>query len=398
MVWQAVSLAALVIGVLALVIAARVLRRQRSRNGARSLATSRSSSEPWGLPHPGGSKGRRTRPRRDRVAFIVNPTKPGLAHLREAAYLASRARNLPEPLWQYTTTEDTGRAAALEAVAAGAELLVAAGGDGTVRAVASAAADSGLPMGVIPLGTGNLLARNLGLPLRDVPAALAIALDGDEAPIDVGWVMIAGGSGEIVEQPFLVVAGIGLDAEMVAGATASLKSRLGWLAYAVAALRHLRSTRIRATVTVDDQEPVDKKMRTVLIANCGRLPAGLVLAPEARIDDGTLDIAILDARGGIAGWTELAGQVWLQGTRINAPSLPDSWRAGRIDHSRGSSVEIRAEAPQRIQIDGEPIEHSSNLRAWVKPAAVIVRTGSSISNPKRRRPPKKPPTERRRSV
>jgi diacylglycerol kinase (ATP) len=397
MVWQAVSLAALVIGVVALVIATGVLKRLSSRNADPSSVASRPAS-PWHPSRSGGSKGRRTRPRRDRMAFVVNPTKPGLAQLREAAYLASTARNLPEPLWLYTTTEDSGTVAAREAVAAGAELLVAAGGDGTVRAVASAAADSGLPMGVIPLGTGNLLARNLGLPLRDVATSLAIALDGDEIPIDVGWILITEESGEIIEQPFLVVAGIGLDAEMVAGAKASLKSRIGWLAYAVAALRHLRATRMLATVTVDDQAPVEKKMRTVLVANCGRLPAGLVLAPEARIDDGKLDIAILDARGGIAGWTELAGQVWLQGTRISAPSLPDSWRAGRIDHSRGSSVEIQTEAPQRIQVDGEPIGHASSLRAWVTPAAVTVRTASPTPRPKRRTPANRPPVERRRSV
>ena len=145
---------------------------------------------------------------------------------------------------------------------------------------------------------------------------------------------------------------------------------------------------MRATIQIDDRPMIRKRMRTVLFANCGRLPAGLVLAPDARLDDGTLDVAILDARGGIAGWTELAGQVWLQGTRINAPTLPDSWRAGRIDHSHGSSVEVRVETAQRVQIDGELLGYASELRAWVEPGAVRVR--STI------RPPDTKPRRRKR--
>lgn len=397
MVWQVISLAALVIGVTALALAVRLRVRTGTKN--------RSARPPSPTPVPtlrvfsrhGTSPIRQPPLGRDHVAFIVNPTKPGLARLEEAAYRASRERHLPEPMWFPTTPDDPGTDAARRAITAGADVLVAAGGDGTARAVAAAAADSGLPMGVIPLGTGNLLARNLHLPLKNVPAALAVALDGEEYPIDIGWVLITN-AGVARELPFLVIAGIGFDAEMVAGAKPSWKSRIGWLAYGVSGLRHLRSSRMRASIEIDDQPPVEKKMRTILVANCGRLPAGLVLVPDARIDDGRLDVAILDARGGIAGWTELAGRVWLQGTRINAPALPDSWRVGRIDHSRGSSVSIQTESPQRTQIDGEPVGYASSLQAWVEPGAVRIRSQGPIRDGNAPAGKTGPKVDRRRSV
>lgn len=398
MVWQAISLAALVTGVAALGLAIGTLRRLGSgdeRGHPLSLLPDpgpRTSSQSRAAPS------RRPPMGRDHVAFIVNPTKPGLARLKEAAYRASAERHLPEPMWFDTTPEDSGTDAARKAVSLGAEVLIAVGGDGTARAVAVAAADSGLPMAIVPLGTGNLLARNLDVPLRNISAALTVALDGKEFPIDIGWVLTSDESGETLELPFLVIAGIGLDAEMVAGAKSSWKSHIGWLAYGLAALRHLGTSRMRATIQIDDQPPIHKRMRTVLVANCGRLPAGLVLVPDARIDDGALDIAILDARGGIAGWTELASRVWLQGTRINAPRLPDSWRVGRIDHARGSSVTIRTEAPQRIQIDGELLGYVSDLQAWIEPGAVKVRSGGPPRDESGHRSEPGSEGERRRSV
>ena len=328
------------------------------------------------------------RPGRQLVAFVVNPTKPGIAQLREAAYRACSMRYLPEPLWLYTTLDEPGAEVAKRAVDAGATVLVAVGGDGTVRAVAAAAAAASLPLGVIPLGTGNLLARNVGLPLTDSSAALRIALDGRESPVDMGWLTVTRESGDEHEHPFLVIAGLGLDAEMVASTRDSLKSRFGWFAYFIGALRHLSATRMNATVRVDDGEPVSGRMRTVLIANCGKLPGGVVLVPDARIDDGALDIATLDARGGIAGWAELFGQVWFQGTRLNAPTLPDAWRIGRIDHARGTSVDITAESPQRIQVDGESMGRAVRIRARIEPGALHVR--STIAPVRTRHAPSAP--------
>ena len=124
---------------------------------------------------------------RRRVAFVANPTKPGAADLRERVTLACAARDLDEPLWYETTAADPGVGQARRAVADGAQVVVAAGGDGTVRAVAEGVTGTGVAMALLPLGTGNLLARNLDLPLGDVEAQLRIALGGQDRAIDVGW-------------------------------------------------------------------------------------------------------------------------------------------------------------------------------------------------------------------
>ncbi|WP_062519421.1 diacylglycerol/lipid kinase family protein [Demequina silvatica] len=319
---------------------------------------------------------------RERVAFIANPTKDGVAELREQALRACAIRYLPQPMWLYTTPDDPGRDIAKEAIDAGADLVVAVGGDGTVRAVAEAVAGTGVPMAIMPMGTGNLFARNLDLPLGDTAALLRTALDGAERTADVGWLQLVrtpDGDGEGERHIFLVIAGAGLDAEMVAGADDNLKRRLGWVAYFFAAVRHL-GKRMEARITVDDGEPQTSRMRTVLIANVGRLPAGIQLIPDASFDDGRIDIATLDARGGIVGWTELFGTVVAQGAGIREPWHQRVWRTSRIDHVRGSTVEIKVAEPQKVQVDGEALGRATRILAEVQPGALVLRvpaTGTS---------------------
>src|SRR5690606_6531071 len=120
------------------------------------------------------------------VAFIANPTKEGIAELREQAFRACANRYLPQPMWFHTTEYDPGVSMTREAIEAGADVVVAVGGDGTVRAVAGVAAEKGVPMGILPMGTGNILARNLELPLTDRKAALRGILEGENKVIDVG--------------------------------------------------------------------------------------------------------------------------------------------------------------------------------------------------------------------
>src|SRR5207237_9551332 len=136
------------------------------------------------------------------------------------------------PRWYQTTVESTGRALAQDAVRDGSELVVVCGGDGTVRAVCGGVAGTGVPVGVVPAGTGNLLARNLDLPLW-LNAAVEVALAGQDRAIDI--VRIAGdGLGE--DQHFLVMAGMGFDAAIMEGASEQIKARVGWLAYFVSGL------------------------------------------------------------------------------------------------------------------------------------------------------------------
>jgi len=231
----------------------------------------------------------------DLVAFVANPTKPGAAELREAAIRACASRSMPEPLWFETSLADPGIGQARRAIELGAVAVIAVGGDGTVRAVAEALAGSGVPMGLIPQGTGNLLARNLDLPLTDIPELLRLALTAPARPIDVGWLRVARAVPdeplaapfrELHEHIFLVIAGLGFDAAMVADTDEALKARVGWIAYFLAGARHLHGRRPKLQIQRDDGPVVARRVRSLLIGNCGRLPGGITLLTDAVLDEG----------------------------------------------------------------------------------------------------------------
>lgn len=311
-----------------------------------------------------------------RVAFIANPTKENVQELHEQALRACSIRYLPQPMWFHTTEEDPGHGQAADAITAGADVVVAVGGDGTVRAVAEACAGKDVAMGILPAGTGNLLARNLDLPIGDVAGLLRAILDGDDLPIDVGYVDIERafpGHGTNGRYLFLVMAGAGMDAEMVASANPALKRRLGWLAYFFAALRHLRDKRMSVSVAIDGGEAVSNEMRTVLLANSGRLPGGLQLIPDASLTDGKLNIATLDARAGIVGWTDLFGSVVAQGAGIKQSELLKAWRASRIDHAQGAQVVIEMDGPHSVQVDGESLGQARRISAFIEEGALRIR-------------------------
>jgi diacylglycerol kinase (ATP) len=310
----------------------------------------------------------------DRIAFIANPTKAGIAEIREQSMRACSTRYLPQPMWLYTTAEDSGHGAAREALEAGADVVVAIGGDGTVRAIAAELAGSGVPLAIIPMGTGNLFARNLDLPLGDTPTLLRIALEGETASLDVGWLQLDRGPREQDERHiFLVIAGAGLDAEMVAGADDRLKRRIGWVAYFFAALKHLGSRRMTASVSVDGSEEVTAQMRTVLFANVGKLPGGLLLVPDASAEDGWMDVATLDARAGIVGWTELFGSVVAQGAGWRVPDALKAYGTSRIDHARGKSIVVTMDHLRNVQADGEGLGLARAVTATVDHGALLVR-------------------------
>lgn len=310
----------------------------------------------------------------ERVAFIANPTKEGMAEVREQAMRACSIRYLPQPMWLYTTADDPGEGAARRAIEAGAQVVVAIGGDGTVRSVASALAGTTVPLAIIPLGTGNIFARNMDLPLGDVPALLRVALEGRNTKVDVGWLTIGRSKkGDDERHAFLVVAGAGIDAEMVADADETLKMKFGWLAYFVSAIKHMGGRRISAKVSVDGSEEVSGQMRSVLFANVGRLPGGLIIAPDASAEDGLLDVVTLDARAGIVGWTGLFGNVIAQGAGFRQPAVLKAWGASRIDHARGSRITVEMDHLYKVQADGDNLGLARSVSVTVDPGALVVR-------------------------
>ncbi|KLN35870.1 MULTISPECIES: diacylglycerol kinase family protein [Cellulosimicrobium] len=371
------AIAALAVAVVALVVALG-LRAQQTRQRRAHGDDAPPVEEPPVEDDP-----------RELVAFVANPSKPDVVGLEALVRAAFADAALPDPLWFETTVEDPGVGQTRAALARGADVVVAVGGDGTVRAVAEGMVGSGRTMGLVPVGTGNLLARNLDLPVGDARAALAVVIAGSDRPVDVGWVKVLryadvtpaeGDEPGTAPDPardtdkehiFLVIAGLGFDAAMVADTDDDLKAKVGWVAYFVAGIRHLHGRRMRARLQLDDTPPVDARLRSLLIGNCGRLPGGLTLLPDAVIDDGILDIAAIDTRGGVVGWAQLFGEVVMQGLGVRN-DLPA--KIGRIDHARARRVRVRVEGGEQAQVDGDVLGLAVEIEARVDPGALVVRT------------------------
>src|SRR5665647_2750885 len=322
------------------------------------------------------------------VAFVANPTKPGVPALRDVVVRACAARHLPEPLWYETTAEDPGVGQTRGAVERGVALVVAIGGDGTARAVAEGLAGTDVPMGLLPQGTGNLLARNLDLPLGDVDNLLRIALTGTDRRIDVGWLRVVRDGSQVSDDSaeadpgdadpdetpadpgdagrdhiFLVISGLGFDAAMVADTDEQLKAKVGWVAYFVAGIKHLHAYRLRLQLSMDESPWYNVRLRSLMIGNCGRLPGAV-------LDDGWLDVGAIDTRVGLLGWGQLFGEVALQrfGSRSRLPN-----KAGKIDHARAQVVRVRTREAQPIQVDGDIIGRAFEVAVRVDPLALTVR-------------------------
>ncbi|MDO4901387.1 diacylglycerol kinase family protein [Actinomyces sp.] len=396
------------------------------------------------------------------AAVVINPAKP--AATRPVRHVLSHALHQAgyRTVWLETSAQETGAMQARMAVASSARLVVAAGGDGTVRSVAAGVAGTGVDMAIMPLGTANLAARNLGLPLRRYAELAHVAATGRAFPTDLMWVRSepAGhtgplpaanleaprdfgtasdaGDADIAEPPqgwarptlggehsCLVVTGMGFDAGLVASTRPILKERLSWGAYGLAALENLGHPRMDLVLGVQDatlaavaqvsdvsahaasgtavpdadgdgsgppgaaREGIDRTIavvpesppasswpvrtermtaRTLLIANGGRLPAGITLLPQARLDDGLVDVAAIDTLHGLWGWASLARQV--------LPPRPASYSAGRAAQvllRRGREVTVRLDRATALEIDGDLVAPTRGIRVRVQAGALRVR-------------------------
>ena len=281
-----------------------------------------------------------------------------MAALREQVDKTLAAAGWSTSLWLETTPEDPGSGMARTAVEADVQLIVVAGGDGTLLACLHALVGSDVPVALLPLGTGNLLARNLGVPTQ-LEDALEVAVAGVDRRIDCG---------RVGEQLFSVMAGIGFDAAMMADATEGLKRFAGWPAYVASGLRHLRDPMMQVQIRIDDAPPVRRRARTVLIGNVGRLQGGLELLLDAEADDGLLDVVVVAPRT-IRDWIRLGWRVIRR----------DRTRHPHLERFRGRSVLVEADRIAPRQMDGEVIEDGQSLSARVEPGALIVRAPESVA-------------------
>lgn len=317
-------------------------------------------------------------PKRPRAAIVVNPTKfdnPGAA--RQTIVSVCFDEGWDSPLWLETTAEDPGTGQVRQALDAGVDLVCALGGDGTVRTVGAALRGTTTPLGLLPAGTGNLLARNLDLPIDSLEKSVRVALGGRNRRIDVG-VLRAGDpdappagatpsaqAGDIIatqeEHAFLVMAGMGFDADLMAGTDDALKKKVGWIAYVVSGAQNLVGPRFKARITTDD-ETFSRRTRSVIVGNVGKLQGGMALMPDAVVDDGLLDALVLSPRG-VVGWAAVGAR--LATRRHKGHEL--------VTHHATSRIAVVADRPVQLQIDGDPIGKALRAEFEVAPRSLTVR-------------------------
>ena len=314
-----------------------------------------------------------------RVAAVVyNPVKVDLDVLRQAVHQEAEAAGWGETLWLSTSEEDVGQGATREALDAGVDLIVAAGGDGTVRAVAEAARGTGTPVALLPSGTGNLLARNLDLTLDDMPGSVTAAFQGVDRPIDIGVIDIEREDGSRDRHAFVVMAGMGLDAKMIEHTDEDLKAKAGWAAYVQAIARSLRDTdELHVRYQVDDGRQRRSTVNTLILGNCGSLPANILLMPDAAVDDGLLDLMVMRPRsvwGWVRVWTKVA---WTNGvlrrTKAGQALVGERRDDDDLRYETARRLVARLSRPEQVELDGDGFGEAVAIRAWIEAGALTVR-------------------------
>jgi diacylglycerol kinase family enzyme len=261
----------------------------------------------------------------------------------------------------------------------GVDLVIAAGGDGTVRSVAAGLRGSAVPMGIVPLGTGNLLARNLGLPYSDARASALVAFTGIDKLMDVGVAELTRDSGASSDHVFLVMAGIGIDAAMFAKTNPQLKKKVGWLAYVDGGLRSLGTKKLHIHYRLPGHSAHSAHVSTILAGNCGVLPGNMELMPDASLDDGELDIALLQPRT-IFGWLAIWRKVTWENRVLRRSAFgrkiirfTGSDKARMLTYLRGPSVHIAVEGEEPVELDGDGFGDVVGAHFWADAGALIVR-------------------------
>ncbi|MDC5696618.1 diacylglycerol kinase family protein [Intrasporangium calvum] len=304
---------------------------------------------------------------RGRLTVVYNPIKvEDLDADRRVVAEACRRHGWDEPRWIETTAEETGEKQAREAVEAGADVVATLGGDGTVRAVATALVGTDVALGLLPGGTGNLLARNLDLPVDSTEHAMGPLLSGTDLRLDVGFVT----ADDDAEEVFLIMTGLGFDGEIMAGTNERVKGLLGWPAYLLAGARNLLNRGFTVEVASSGADGVTgapgdalrRQARSAIVGNCGMLQGGIDLMPDADYRDGILDAVVIAPKGAF-GWASVVADV---STRHRVGHK-------RLDRLRGKEFTILADRPIEAEIDGDPIGPRTRLAVRIEPSSLVVR-------------------------
>ena len=285
-----------------------------------------------------------------KVAVVANPAKSlggGLLELRRALEHAG----VSDPLWHEVPKSRKAPAAVRRALADGAELVFVWGGDGMVQRSIDVLAGTDIPLAILPAGTTNLLATNLGIPV-DLEQAVAIGLGGERRRIDVG---------RLNGERFAVMAGTGIVAAMIRDADGSLKDRIGRVAYVWAGLKSLRSKSFRAEITIDGVSWFDGEATCVLIGNVGGLFSGIEVFGDAQPDDGKLEVGVVTAEG-FTEWARTIART-LVATAVASPF---------VQVAEARSVKVKLDKKVVYELDGGARKKTKSFKVKVDPAAVAI--------------------------
>ena len=309
------------------------------------------------------------------VVVVFNSLLKNLPSIRRAVEREeARHENVTLSWFEYTPRLSSKLIRAVQS----ADRVLVIGGDGIVRDVAALIVGTPVQLAILPSGTGNLLARNVHLPINDVRRAVRTAFTGKPVLIDGATLSIEGPSGAS-EHFFCVMAGIGLDADMATGVSYHHKRRFGWLAYVAPIVRSiLRNTQHEMTLQLDDRKPVAIRAHTAIIGNCGTLTANMLLLPDALLSDGKLDVVVLNPKG-LPTWT----RIWTRVTLAGPMSMSEPGRQlykvappiSALQYGQFTKLELQLNKPQAVQIDGDVVGEATTMHISVMPKSLYVVAG-----------------------
>lgn len=310
------------------------------------------------------------------AAVVYNPIKVDLDAIKKGVAAAEAEAGWGETLWFETSKEDPGQGVTRAALDAGATMVIAAGGDGTVRAVAEVVHESDAALALLPSGTGNLLARNLNLTLDNLGHSISTAFSGTDRPVDICRIEIRHEDGSLSTHAFLVMAGLGLDAKMLASTNEELKAKIGWLAYVGAIITALRDrNQLRLRYSLDGGSPQSVRAHTVIVGNTGTLTANVLLLPEAVIDDGEFEMVLLRPEGFVH-WVQIIVKVLWENGVLRRTLLGRRMITKEVDalnYVKGREVTVKLSRPEEIELDGDGFGTATAFKARVLPGGLRVR-------------------------
>lgn len=318
---------------------------------------------------------------RSHAAVVYHPAKIQIKRVRAAVESQEGTLGWARSRWYPTNAEDSGREATEQALSGDPAVIIVVGGDGTVRAVADTVHGSGIPIAPIPTGTGNLLARDLGIALGDVESNIAAAFTGATRAVDVGIAEFDDADGTSRRHAFVVMAGIGLDAEMAEYTSAIAKKHLGWFAYVTPIAKSIIVNKLfHLDYRVDHGRVRSTRAHTVIVGNCGTLTGNMLLIPSAVIDDGLLDVVMMRPKGRF-GWARIGTRLTLQGiarrSRLSRRMLERAPDIQALAYVRGTRFEARFETPHLIELDGDTFGHVTRVNVSMRPGALQIRVAGA---------------------